>query len=172
MFNRLHVLLLIAVALWCFVTALAGALVGAWCSVVAALAAAIQHIRAGRIDRRLLAWMAPPSMVGAGVCGLVSGSVPGNALLLAIGATLIVFGVDLLRPGRPGPRPAGPRQHPSGVAHGAPRRAAALARLGQCPDRRRCGDDRAGPRLVDRHHVSVGADELEVLAGQIPLCFV
>src|SRR5438876_376026 len=67
-------------------------------SPVAALAAAVQHIRAGRIDWRLFAWMAPPSMVGAAVGGLVSGSVPENALLLAIGVTLLVFGVDLLRP--------------------------------------------------------------------------
>jgi len=74
----------------------AGANIGV--SAVAALAAAVQHIRAGRIDWRLFAWMAPPSMVGAAVGGLVSGSVPGNALLLAIGVTLLVFGVDLLRP--------------------------------------------------------------------------
>lgn len=84
----------------------AGANIGI--SAVAALAAAVQHIRAGRIDWRLLAWMAPPSMVGAAVGGLVSGSVPGNALLLAIGATLIVFGVDLLRP-RPSSAAAGDR---------------------------------------------------------------
>ena len=74
----------------------AGANIGV--SAVAALAAAVQHIRAGRIDWRLFVWMAPPSMAGAAVGGLVSGSVPGNALLLAIGVTLLVFGVDLLRP--------------------------------------------------------------------------
>lgn len=74
----------------------AGANIGI--SAVAALAAAVQHIRAGRIDWRLLAWMAPPSMVGAVVGGLVSGRLPGDALLVAIGATLLVFGVDLLRP--------------------------------------------------------------------------
>lgn len=76
----------------------AGANIGI--SAVAALAAAVQHIRAGRIDWRLLAWMAPPSMVGAAVGGLVSGRLPGDTLLLAIGATLLVFGVDLLRPKR------------------------------------------------------------------------
>jgi uncharacterized membrane protein YfcA len=43
--------------------------------------------------------MAPPSMAGAVVGGLVSGSIPGNALLIAIGVTLLIFGVDLLRPG-------------------------------------------------------------------------
>jgi uncharacterized protein len=77
----------------------AGANIGV--SAVAALAAAIQHIRRGRIDWRLFGWMAPPSMAGAVVGGLVSGRVPGNALLLAIGITLLVFGVDLLRPRRP-----------------------------------------------------------------------
>jgi uncharacterized protein len=117
---------LIAVALWCFLTALAGGLVGLvlgnirlpvmvlaastpaagaganiGVSAVAALAAAIQHIRGGRIDWRLFGWMAPPSMAGAVVGGLVSGRVPANALLLAIGITLLVFGVDLLRPRRP-----------------------------------------------------------------------
>jgi uncharacterized membrane protein YfcA len=78
----------------------AGANIGV--SAVAALAAAIQHIRAGRIDWQLFAWMAPPSMVGAVAGGFVSGRIPGNALLLAIGITLLVFGIDLLRP-RPHP---------------------------------------------------------------------
>jgi uncharacterized membrane protein YfcA len=36
--------------------------------------------------------------VGAAIGGLVSGRIPGNALLVAIGVTLFVFGVDLLRP--------------------------------------------------------------------------
>ena len=74
----------------------AGANIGI--SAVAALAAAVTHIRAGRIDWRLFAWMAPPSMVGAVVGGLVSAKVPADALLVAIGVTLLVFGVDLLRP--------------------------------------------------------------------------
>jgi uncharacterized protein len=76
----------------------AGANIGI--SAVAALAAAGQHVRVGRIDWRLFAWMAPPSMAGAVVGGLVSGSISGNALLVAIGVTLLIFGVDLLRPRR------------------------------------------------------------------------
>jgi len=128
----LHALLLVAVGLWCFVTALAGGLVGLvlgnirlpvlvlaasspaagaganiGVSAVAALAAAVAHIRAGRIDWRLFAWMAPPSMVGAVAGGLLSGVVPGNALLVVIGVTLLVFGVDLLR-SKPGGRQAAP----------------------------------------------------------------
>jgi uncharacterized protein len=122
-FNRLHAFLLLAVAVWCFVTALAGGLVGLvlgnirlpvlvlvasspaagaganiGVSALAALAAAVTHIRAGRIDWRVFAWMAPPSVAGAAAGGVLSGAIPGDALLIAIGATLLVFGVDLLRP--------------------------------------------------------------------------
>jgi uncharacterized protein len=124
----LHALLLVAVGLWCFVTALAGGLVGLvlgnirlpvivlaasspaagaganiGVSAIAALASATAHIRAGRIDWRLFAWMAPPSMVGAVAGGLLSGVVPGNALLVVIGLTLLAFGVDLVR-SKPDPR--------------------------------------------------------------------
>jgi hypothetical protein len=80
----------------------AGANIGV--SALAALAAAVTHIRAGRIDWRLFAWMTPPSVVGAVAGGLLSGAIPDDALLLAIGITLVVFGLDLLRP-RP-PRPS------------------------------------------------------------------
>jgi uncharacterized protein len=128
----LHALLLVAVGLWCFVTALAGGLVGLvlgnirlpvivlaasspaagaganiGVSAIAALASATAHIRAGRIDWRLFAWMAPPSMVGAVAGGLLSGVVPGNALLVVIGLTLLAFGVDLVR-SQPDPRRADP----------------------------------------------------------------
>lgn len=128
----MHALLLVAVGLWCFVTALAGGLVGLvlgnirlpvlvlaasspaagaganiGVSAVAALAAAVAHIRAGRIDWRLFVWMAPPSMVAAVIGGLLSGVVPGNALLVVIGVTLLAFGADLLR-SKPGGRQANP----------------------------------------------------------------
>ena len=119
----MHALLLVGVAVWCFVTALAGGLVGLvlgnirlpvlvlvasspaagaganiGVSALAALAAAATHIRAGRIDWRVFAWMTPPSVAGAVAGGFLSSAVPGDALLVAIGATLIVFGLDLLRP--------------------------------------------------------------------------
>jgi uncharacterized protein len=77
----------------------AGANIGI--SAVAALTAAVTHIRAGRIDWRIFAWMAPPSIAGAVAGGLLSGELPGNALLAVIGVTLLVFGVDLLRPHAP-----------------------------------------------------------------------
>ena len=73
----------------------AGANIGI--SGVAAFAAAAAHIRAGRINWRLFAWMAPPSMAGAVAGGLVSGAIPDTALLIVIGLTLLYFGVDILR---------------------------------------------------------------------------
>src|SRR6476619_2721901 len=122
----LHALALAAVAAWCFVTALAGGLVGLvlgnirlpalllissspaagaganiGVSGVAAATAAVTQIRAGRIHWRVFWWMAPPSVVGAILGGLVSGALPGRALLVVIGLLLIGFGVDLLRPRRP-----------------------------------------------------------------------
>lgn len=113
---------LVAFCIWCFLVALAGGTLGLvlgnirlpvvlliasspaagaganiGVSGVAAFTAAAAHIRAGRINWRLFAWMAPPSMAGAVAGGLVSGAIPGDALLLVIGATLLYFGVDLLR---------------------------------------------------------------------------
>jgi len=46
-------------------------------------------------------WMVPPSVVGAVIGGLVSGALPGTALLILIGILLLGFGVDLLRPRGP-----------------------------------------------------------------------
>jgi uncharacterized protein len=116
--------------LWCFVVAFAGGLVGLvlgnirlpavllvasspaagaganlGISGVAAFTAAAAHIRAGRINWRLFAWMAPPSMAGAVLGGLISGALPEDVLLIVIGAALLYFGVDLLRPKeKPPPR--------------------------------------------------------------------
>jgi uncharacterized membrane protein YfcA len=76
----------------------AGANIGV--SAVAALTASVTHVRAGRIDWRVFAWMAPPSVLAAAAGGLLSGEVPGTVLLVVIGVTLIAFGVDLVRPRR------------------------------------------------------------------------
>jgi uncharacterized protein len=116
---------LIAFCAWCFAVALTGGLVGLvlgnirlpvvllaasspaagaganiGISGVAALTAAAAHVRAGRINWRLFAWMTPPSMAGALAGGYLSGAIPGHVLLLIIGAVLVYFGVDLLRPRR------------------------------------------------------------------------
>ena len=116
-------LVLAAVGVWCFVVALAGGLVGLVLgnirlpvmlfaasspaaagganiavSGLAAAAASVTHVRARRVDWRLVAWMLPPSVVGAVVGGLVSGYVPADVLRVVIGVSLVLFGLDLLRP--------------------------------------------------------------------------
>jgi uncharacterized membrane protein YfcA len=95
----------------------AGANIGV--SAISALTSAVTHVRAGRIDWRIFGWMTPPSVVGAVVGGLLSSDVPGTALLAAIGVTLLVFGVDLLRPRRPVEHRAGGVHPASAVATGA-----------------------------------------------------
>ena len=119
----------IAFAVWCFGVALAGGLVGLVLgnlrlpvvlllaaspasgagtnlaiSAVSAATASIAHVRAGRINWRLFAWMAPPSIVGAVLGGYLSGVLPSRALLLAIAAVLVYSGMDLLRWQPPAPR--------------------------------------------------------------------
>jgi uncharacterized membrane protein YfcA len=83
----------------------AGANIGI--SSVAAATASIAHLRAGRIHWRLFWVMAPPSMAGAVAGGLISGALPDEVLLAVIGLTLLYFGIDLLRPGRPRRQPPG-----------------------------------------------------------------
>jgi uncharacterized protein len=121
----LHALVLVGVAVWCFTTALAGGLVGLvlgnirlpallfvasapaaaaganiGISGVAAATASIAHLRAGRINWGLVGWMMPPSVAGAVAGGIASSYVPANALRIVIGAALLLFGFDLLRPRR------------------------------------------------------------------------
>ncbi len=104
---------LVLYALWCFAVALAGGLVGLVlgnlrlpatllvasgaaagtganliASAVAAATASVAHIRARRVDWRLFAWMAPPSVIGGLLGGYVSGVLPRRALLLVIAAVL------------------------------------------------------------------------------------
>jgi uncharacterized protein len=120
-------LVIAGVAIWCFVVALVGGLLGLVLgnirlpvfllvgtnpaaaaganiavSGVAAAAGAISHVRAGRVDWRLVAWMLPPSVVGAVVGGYAGGYLPGDVLQIVIGSALVLFGVDLLRPRRDG----------------------------------------------------------------------
>ena len=123
----MHALLLAAIGLWCFLVALAGGLAGLVLgnirlsvllfassspaaagganiavSGLAAAAAALTHVRARRVDWRLVAWMLPPSVAGALLGGFAAGHVPADALRIVIGTALLAFGVDLLRPRRGG----------------------------------------------------------------------
>jgi uncharacterized protein len=122
----MHALLLVGVGVWCFVVALAGGLAGLVLgnirlpvllfaaaspaaagganiavSGLAAAAAAQAHVRAGRVDWRLVRWMLPPSVAGAVAGGVAASYVPADALRIVIGAALLAFGVDLLRPKPP-----------------------------------------------------------------------
>ena len=116
----------LALALWCFTVALGGGLVGLVLgnlrlpvvvllasspaagtgtniaiSAVSAGTASVAHIRAGRVNWRLFAWMAPPSVVGAVAGGYLSGVLPGDVLLGGIAVVLAYSGLELLRARRP-----------------------------------------------------------------------
>jgi uncharacterized protein len=122
-----HALVLAGIGVWCFLVALAGGLVGLVLgnvrlpvllfaatgpaaagganiavSGIAAAAASVTHVRAGRVDWRLVAWMLPPSVAGAVGGGLAASYAPADALRIVIGTALLAFGVDLLRPKRGG----------------------------------------------------------------------
>jgi uncharacterized membrane protein YfcA len=117
-----HALTLAAVGVWCFIVAFAGGLLGLVLgnirlpilllagsnpaavgganiavSGLAAAAGSITHIRARRVHWRLVAWMLPPSVVGAVAGGYAAGHLPANTLRIVIGSALLVFGVNLLR---------------------------------------------------------------------------
>ncbi len=66
-------------------------------SAVAAATAGAAHVRAGRVNWLLFAWMAPPSVAGALAGGYAAGVVPARAVLLAVAAVLVYSGIDLLR---------------------------------------------------------------------------
>ena len=115
----------LALAIWCFLVALGGGLVGLvlgnlrlpvvlllasspaagaganiGISAVSAASASVAHIRARRINWTLFAWMAPPSIVGAVAGGYLSGVLPGDLLLLVIALVLYYSGFELLHPRR------------------------------------------------------------------------
>jgi uncharacterized membrane protein YfcA len=71
-------------------------------SAASAGAGALRHLREGRVDWRVVAWMAPPSVAGAVVGALVADDVSEPLLEAAIAAVLVWSGLDLvLRPVRP-----------------------------------------------------------------------
>ncbi len=65
-------------------------------SAAAAGAGAVRHAREGRVDWRVVAWMAPPSIVGAVVGALVADDISERALYSAIAAVLVWSGIDLV----------------------------------------------------------------------------
>jgi uncharacterized protein len=65
-------------------------------SAAAAASGGYGHARAGRVDWRVVAWMAPASVVGAVAGALFGHLVPTRALLAVIAVVLAWNGVDLL----------------------------------------------------------------------------
>ena len=131
----MHGLVLAVVGVWCFLVALIGGLLGLVLgnirlpvlllvgsnpaaaaganiavSGLAAATASIAHIRARRVHWQLVAWMLPPSVLGAVAGAYASGKLPASALRIVIGSTLVLFGLDLLRPRRAAL--AAPREKP------------------------------------------------------------
>jgi uncharacterized protein len=130
-----HGLVLAGVGIWCFAVALVGGLLGLVLgnirlpvlllvgtnpaaaaganiavSGVAAATGSITHIRAGRVHWRLVAWMLPPSVLGAVAGAYAAGRLPSQTLRVVIGSSLLVFGLDLLRRRDTAPPP--PREQP------------------------------------------------------------
>jgi uncharacterized protein len=64
-------------------------------SAAAAGTGATRHAREGRVDWRVVAWTAPPSVVGAIVGAFVAADVPEAALYALIAAILLWSGVDI-----------------------------------------------------------------------------
>ena len=94
-------------------SALTGAGTNIAISAAAAASGGIRHARAGRVDWRVVAWMAPPSVVGAVLGAVFADDVPERALFAAIAAVLVWSGIDLaFRPVAPWPR-ARPRLAPA-----------------------------------------------------------
>lgn len=78
---------------------LAGAGTNIAISAAAAASGGLRHAREGRVDWRVVAWMAPPSALGAVLGALFADDVPERAILAAIAAVLVWSGIDLaLRP--------------------------------------------------------------------------
>lgn len=87
---------------------------------VAALTAAISHIRAGRVNWRLFGWLAPASLVGGFAGGLIANQVPGDTLLLLIAAVLFYGAWELSRWQSPTSTPADGRPAGALVSDPAP----------------------------------------------------
>jgi uncharacterized protein len=67
----------------------------------AALTSAYAHWRGGRLSWRLFAWMAPTSLVGAIIGGLIAGVLPNRILLGAIAVVVLYGAFEISRYRRP-----------------------------------------------------------------------
>ena len=76
--------------------AAAGAGTNVAISAASAGAGSVRHAREGRVDRRVVAWMLPPSVIGAVVGALLTDELPTRLLLATIAAILAWSGADLL----------------------------------------------------------------------------
>ena len=65
-------------------------------STASAASGAVNHARAGRVDWRIVAWMAPPSIAGAVLGGLFGDVVSERLLFAGIAAVLAWNSIDLL----------------------------------------------------------------------------
>jgi uncharacterized membrane protein YfcA len=75
-------------------------------SAAAAGAGGLRHAREGRVDWRVVAWTAPPSVAGAVVGALLADDVSEALLYGLIASVLVWSGIDIaLRPIAPHPRP-------------------------------------------------------------------
>jgi uncharacterized protein len=78
-------------------------------SALAALSGGLAHARAGRVSWRIVAWMTPPSVLGAFAGGYFGHLVPGRVLLAVIAVVLAWNGLDLLFQLRGAPESHRPR---------------------------------------------------------------
>ena len=65
-------------------------------SAASAGAGALRHLREGRVDWRVVAWMAPPSIAGAIAGALLADDLSEGLLYAAIAAVLVWSGIDLI----------------------------------------------------------------------------
>jgi uncharacterized protein len=65
-------------------------------SAAAALAGAVGHARAGRVNWSVVLWMTPPSVAGAFLGGYFGHLLPSRVLLVGIAVVLVWSGLDLL----------------------------------------------------------------------------
>lgn len=117
---------LMAIAVWSFAVSFAGGMVGlvlgnlrlplvvlfasspaagaganVAISGAAAITATIAHVRGGRVNWRLFTWMAPTSLLGGIIGGLIAGELPDRILLGAIGLVVLYGAAEVARYKRP-----------------------------------------------------------------------